>query len=48
MLKATCEILYRGKKYQPGDILPAEDSEMKEAWLRSGAAVEEKEKGKKR
>lgn len=47
MWKATCELLYGSKKYQPGEVLPADDKEMLEAWKRSGAAVEVKESTKK-
>lgn len=39
ILIARAEILYGNRKYQPGDILPA-DPELRDAWLSSGAAVD--------
>lgn len=37
ILIAQAEILYGNRKYQPGEILPA-DTLLEEAWLISGAA----------
>lgn len=41
-LIATRRILYKSVNYIPGDVLPA-DTDMNDAWLRSGSAVYEDE-----
>jgi len=39
MLKAKLPVLYRSKQYRAGDILPADDAAMVEAWLEAGSAA---------
>jgi hypothetical protein len=39
MLKAKLPVLYRSKQYRAGDILPADDAAMVEAWIEAGSAV---------
>lgn len=38
-LKAKRAVLYQGRMYEPGDVLPADDSRMVEAWLKAESAV---------
>lgn len=37
-LIAKRAVLYRGRQYEPGEILPGYDSKMAKAWLRAGSA----------
>ena len=39
MLKAKLPVLYRSKQYRAGDILPADDAAMVEAWIEAGSAA---------
>lgn len=43
-LIAKRAVLYRGRQYEPGEILPGYDSKMVEAWLRAGSAELQVEK----
>ena len=38
-LIAKIPILYRSTQFKPGDILPADNSRMVEAWLEAGSAA---------
>ena len=38
-LKAILPVLYRSNQYRPGDVLPADNREMVDAWLVAGSAV---------
>ena len=37
-LVAKCDILYRGKYYLAGEMLPADDPKMVKAWVDCGSA----------
>ena len=39
-LIATRPVLYMGRTYHQGDVLPAYDKAMVAAWLRAGSAIE--------
>ena len=39
MLKAKLPVLYRSTQYKAGDVLPADNVAMVEAWLEAGSAA---------
>lgn len=43
-LIAKRAVLYRGRQYEPGEMLPGYDTKMVEAWLRAGSAEQRVEK----
>lgn len=43
MIKAISPILYRGRDYSIGDVLPEDDPVMVSAWIEAGSAKEEPE-----